>query len=88
MVNKWAVLGTDANEIYCTLCWKPVPINRGGMEQVNQQVRGKTHKSFSEAKFSSSQSRFFKSASSVQLAKPVYIQVTQAEGLWAFKLAE
>ena len=58
------------------------------MEQVNQHVRGKTHKSFSDAKFSSSQSRFFRSASSVQHAKPVHIQVTQAEGLWAFKLAE
>ena len=34
------------------------------------------------------QSWFFKSALSVQLAKAVHIQVTQAEGLWAFKLAE
>ena len=88
MVNKSAVLGVDANAIYCTSCHKPVHINHGGMEQVNQPVRGKTHKSFSEAKFSSSQSRFFQSASGVQLAKPVHIQVTQAEGLWAFKLAE
>ena len=88
MVNKWAVLGVDANTTYCTLYRKSAPINHGGMEQVNQHVRGKTHKSFSDAKFSSSQSRFFKSASSVQLAKPVHIQVTQAEGLWAFKLAE
>ena len=67
MVNKWAVLGVDANAVYCTLCLKSVPINHGGMEQVNHHVRGKTHKSFSDAKFSSSQSRFFKSASSVQL---------------------
>ena len=88
MVNKWAVLGVDANAIYCTLCRKPVPINHGGMEQVNQRVRGKTHKFFSDAKFSSSQSQFFKSASSIQLAKPVHIQVTQPEGLWAFKVAE
>ena len=88
MLNKWAVLGVDANGIYCTLCYKNVPINHGGMEQVNQHVRGKPNKSFSDAKFSCSQSRFFKSASSVQLAKPVHIQVTQAEGLWAFKLAE
>ena len=73
MVNKWAVLGVDANAIYSTLCRKPVPVNHGGMEQVNQHVRGKTHKSFSDAKFSSSQSRFFKSTSSVQLAKPVHI---------------
>ena len=51
------------------------------MEQVHQHVQGKTHKSFSDAKFSSSQSRFFKSASSVQLAKPVHIPLTQAEGL-------
>ena len=56
MVNKWAVLGVDANAIYCTLCRKPVPINHGGMEQVNQHVRGKTHKFLSDAKFSSSQS--------------------------------
>ena len=88
MVNKWTLLGVYANAIYCTLCRKPLPINHGGMEQVNQHVRGETLKSFSDAKFSSSQSRFFKSASSVQLAKPVHIQVTQAEGLWAFKLAE
>ena len=54
MVNKSAVLGVDANAIYCTSCHKPVHINHGGMEQVNQPVRGKTHKSFSEAKFSSS----------------------------------
>ena len=85
MVNKWAVLGVDANVIYRTLCHKSVPVNNGGMEQVNQHVWGKTHKSFSDGKFSSSQSRFFKSASSVQLVKPVHIQVTQAEGLWAFK---
>ena len=66
MVNKWAVLGVDANAVYCKpLCCKPVPINHGGMEQVHQRVRSKTHKSFSDAKFSSSQSRFFKSASSV-----------------------
>ena len=38
MVNKWDVLGVDANKIYCRLCWKPVPINHGGMEQVNQHV--------------------------------------------------
>ena len=69
MVNKWAVLGVDANAIYCTLCRKPVPINHGGTEQVNQHFLGKTYKYFSDAKFSSSQSRFFKSASSVQLAK-------------------
>ena len=43
MVNKWAVLGVDANAIYFTLCRKPVPINHGGMEQVNQHVRGKAH---------------------------------------------
>ena len=85
MVNKWAVLGADANAIYFPLCLKPVPINHGGMEQVNQHIRGKTHKSISDAKFSSSQSS---SASSVQLAKPVHIHVTQAEGLWAFKSAE
>ena len=36
----------------------------------------------------SSQSQFFKSASSVKLAKPVHIQVTHRKGLWAFKLAE
>ena len=30
----------------------------------------------------------FYSTSSVQLAKPVHIQVTQAEELWSFKLAE
>ena len=88
MVNEWTVFGVDANVIYCTLCCKHVPINHGGMEQVNQHVWGKTHKSFSGAKFSSSQSEFFKSASNVQLAKPVHIQVTQAEELWAFKLAE
>ena len=88
MLNEYCVLGVDANSIYCTLCCKPVPINHGGMEQVNQHVWGKTHKFFSDAKFSSSQSRFFKSASSVQLARPVHIQVMQAEGLWAFKLAE
>ena len=88
VVNKWAVFGVDANATYCTLCCKPVPINHGGMEQVNQHVQGKTHKSFFDAKFSSSQCRFFKSASSVQHAKLVHIQVIQAEGLWAFKLAE
>ena len=38
MVNKWAVLGVDANAICCTLCRKPVPISHGGMEQVNQHV--------------------------------------------------
>ena len=38
MVNKCAVPGVDANVIYCTLCCKPVPINHGGMEQVNQHV--------------------------------------------------
>ena len=88
MVNKWALLGVNSSAIYCALCRKPVPINHGDMEQVHQHVRGKTHKSFCDAKFSRSQSRFFKSASSVQLAKSVHIQVTQAEGLWAFKLAE
>ena len=56
MLNKWAVLGVDGNAIYCTLCCKPVPINHGGMAQVNQHVRGKSHKSFSGVKFSSSQS--------------------------------
>ena len=76
MVNKWAGLDIDANAIYCTLCCKSEPINHGGMEQVNQYVRGKTQKSFSDTKFSSSQSRFFKSASYVQLAKTVDIQVT------------
>ena len=63
-----------------------MPINHGGMEQVNQHVWGKTHKSFSNAKFFSSESRFFKNVSSVQLAKPVHIQVTQAEGLWGFQI--
>ena len=81
MVNKWTLLGVDANSIYRT-CHKPVPINHGDMGQVNQHVWGKTHKSFSDAKFSCSQSWFFKSASSVQLAKAVHIQVTQAEGLY------
>ena len=85
MVNKWAVPGVDANAIYFPLCRKPAPINHGGMEQVNQYVRVKTHKSISDAKFSSSHSS---SASSVQFAKPAHIQVTQAEGLWDFKLAE
>ena len=65
MVNKWAVLGVDANTICFTLCCKPVPINHGGMEQVNQHVWGKTHKSISDPKFSSFQSQFFKSVSSV-----------------------
>ena len=55
MVNKWAVLLVDANTIYCTSCGKPGPINHCRMEQVNQHVQGKTHKSFSDAKFSSSQ---------------------------------
>ena len=59
MVNKWAVLGVDANAVYCTLCLKPVPINHGGMEQVNHHVRGKTHKSFSDAKFQSETSEKF-----------------------------
>ena len=54
MVNKWAVLGVDVNAIDCTLCYKTVPINHGGMKQVNQHVWSKTHKSFSDAKFSSS----------------------------------
>ena len=63
MVNKWAVLGVDVNAIDCTLCYKTVPINRGGMKQVNQHVWSKTHKSFSDAKFSSSQSQFFKGTS-------------------------
>ena len=54
MVNKWTLLGVDANSIYCTLCCKPVPINHDGMGQVNQHVLGKTHKSFSDAKFSCS----------------------------------
>ena len=87
MVNKWAVLGVDAKASDCTLCCKPVPINHS-LEQVNQHVWDKTHKFFSDAKFSSSQSRFFKSASSVKLAKQVHIQVTHRKGLWAFKLAE
>ena len=39
MMNKWAVLKcVDENAIYCALCRKPVPINHGGMEQVNQHV--------------------------------------------------
>ena len=63
-----------------------MPISHGGMEQVNQHVRVKIHKSFSDAKFFSSQSRFFKSVSSVQLAKLVHIQVTQTEGLWGFQI--
>ena len=87
MVNKWPVLGVDPNASDCTLCCKPVPINHS-LEQVNQHVWDKTHKFFSDAKFSSSQSRFFKSASSVKLAKQVHIQVTHAKQLWAFKLAE
>ena len=87
MVNKWAILGVDANASDCTLCCKPVPINHS-LEQVNQHVWDKTHKFFSDAKFSSSQSRFFKSASSVKLAKQVHIQVTHAKRLWAFKLPE
>ena len=41
MVNEWTVFGVDANAIYCTLCCKHVPINHGGMEQVNQHVWGK-----------------------------------------------
>ena len=35
MVNKWAVIGVDGNVIDCTVCRKPVPINHGGMDQVN-----------------------------------------------------
>ena len=58
------------------------------LEQVNQHVWDKTQTFFSDAKFSSSQRRFFKSASSAKLAKQVHIQVTQAKRLWAFKLAE
>ena len=88
MVNKWVVLGVDVNATYCTVCRKPVSINHGGMERVNQHVQFRTHKFFSDAKFSSFHSRFFKSASSVQLSKPVHIQVTQAKGLMALKLAE
>ena len=42
MVNKWAVLGVDANASDCTLCCKPVPINHS-LEQVNQHVWDKTH---------------------------------------------
>ena len=87
LVNKWAVLGVDANAIDSTLCCKPVPINHS-LEQVNQHVWDKTQTFFSDAKFSSSQCRFFKSASNVKLAKQVHIQVTQAKRLWAFKLAE
>ena len=62
IVNKCTVLGVDANTIYCTLCHKPAPIIRCGMEQVNQYVRGKNHKSFSVTKVSSSQSllKYFK----------------------------
>ena len=70
MVNKWTVLGVDANAFHCKLCSKPRPINDSGMEQVNQHVRSKTHKSLK-----------IKSYSSVQLDKPVHIQVAQAEGL-------
>ena len=88
MVNKWVVLGVNANAIDGTLCRKPVLINHGGMEQVNWHVQGKTHKSFSDTKFSTCQSRFFKIALSFQVAKPVHIQVTQVEELWTFKLAE
>ena len=58
------------------------------MEQVNQHVWDKMHKIFSDAKFSTPQSRFFKSASSVKLAEPVHIQVTHTKRLWALKLTE
>ena len=88
MVKKWTVLGVNANAIDCTLCCKPVPRNHSSMEQVNQHVCDKMHKFFSDAKFSSSQSRFLKSATSVKLAKPVHIQVTHRKGIWALKLAE
>ena len=87
MVNKWTVLGVGANAIIVNYVVN-LYLKISSLEQVNQHVWDKTHKFFSDAKFSSSQSRFFKSASSVKLAKQVHIQVTHAKQLWAFKLAE
>ena len=67
MVNKWAVIGVDGNVIDCTVCRKPVPINHGGMDQVNQHVFGKTHRSFSDESF---QVLSLDSLKVLQLAKP------------------
>ena len=87
LLSKWATPGKDEKSV-CTLCFRPVQIDHGGMGQINQYARVSTHKQLSDAKFSESQPRFFKGASNVQLGKPVKAKITQAEGLWAFKLAE
>ena len=73
---------------YCKLCCKPVTKNHSSLEQVNHHLWDKMHKIFSDGKFSSLQSRFFKSASSVKLAEPVHIQVTHTKRSWALKLTE
>ena len=86
LVSKWAK-PKDETHIWCTPCSKDVTVSHSGLGQINQHAGGKDHKALSVARFSSAQPRFTANSNG-QLVKPSAVQVSEAECLWAFKLAE
>ena len=89
-VQEWAKFHSDT-KLWCTLCSKAVPIDHGGMWQVNQHISGDSHKKISQARFSTTQPKFEKvqESSSIQFFKKTpEIRSLEAECLWALKIAE
>ena len=89
VVKEWAKYHNE-KELWCNLCGKPVPIDHGGMSQLNQHISGGGHGAKARARFSASQPKFQKVSEDGKLAfvKSPENRSLEAECLWALKMAE
>ena len=86
-IGKWGRKHSNT-ELWCSFCNKAVPFDHGGMNQINQHMKSGKHKTTSNLRFSNTQPKLQQVKGALKLGIPVSTQTTQAEVLWAFKVAE
>ena len=88
VIGTWAKPGKVKKQLWCSWCEKPVPYDHGGVNQVNQHVKGKKHDDQRKLRNPEKQSSLLPSQGKLVLAKSKSRAVSEAEILWCFKVAE